>query len=246
MRRELGVNADEAWEKAYAIDDWDVWNGRFDPEQVFPSEEVCRQYVIRKRWPHGYVCPRCYSLSSYSIEKRGLMECARPDCGYQSSITAGTVFHGTRTPLKKWFLAIFWVNRDRLVHPIFLREKLGVSYKTACSMLRKIQEALDHFCVAVASELRHPMEAIFVHPDVEAAADFPREDVMRYECVEEGEPPRAGKITREQWVERHEIKRIFFHARRSCFLLNVVACVASPPLKVMTRERWARYASCAA
>ncbi|TLS54318.1 transposase [Paenibacillus antri] len=236
---------DDAWTKAYAIDDWDVWNGRFDMEQVFPTEEVCRQYVVRKRWPQGFSCPRCYERLSYPVEKRGLMECSRPSCRYQVSITAGTIFHRTRTPLKKWFYAIKWVNDNRLLHPSFLRERLGVSYKTACSMLSKIQDALDYYCRTVASELRHPMEAIFLHPDIEASPDFPKEAVLQYECVEEGEPPRPGKITRDEWEERHEIKKIFFQARRSCFLLNVIACIEAPPLRDIIRERRSRASSAA-
>jgi len=231
------MKVEDAWTAAYAIDDWDVWNGRFDMNALFPTEEVCRQYIVRKRWPHGYVCPRCYKLSGYPIEKRGLLECASPSCRYQTSITAGTIFHRTRTPLRKWFFAILWVNQDRLTGPAFISERLGVSYKTACSMLRKIHDALNYFCGIVAAELRHPMEAIFMHPDDEASPDFPKEAVLQYECVEEGEPPRPGKITRDEWEERHGIKQIFFQARRSCFLLNVVACIESPPLGVIIRER---------
>ncbi len=64
-------------------------------EARFSTEEACREYLLKLRWPEGFVCPRCGIQSSWA-SKRNLLLCA--DCGYQASVTAGTV-QDTRKPL---------------------------------------------------------------------------------------------------------------------------------------------------
>jgi hypothetical protein len=250
---------------ASAIDDWSVFNGRFHMDKLFPNESVCREYLIRKRWPHGYHCPRCYRIGYYEIEKRLLLECSNPKCRYQVSITAGTMFHRTKVPLRKWFLAIQRVNQDRFYSPTVLGELLEVSYKTAWLMLKKIRVALTYFVRETASDLRHPLEVIFTHPDDEAAPEFPKEAVLEMECAEspeeeEGVLPsyepakeaflKAGlrfgkKITRFEWETRHWLKGILFRTRQSCFLLNFIACIEAPPFYCIVSgndgaHRWIR------
>ena len=63
-------------------------------EARFSSEETCREYLFRLRWPDGFRCPGC--------ESRGLCEKVR-SCGRQTSVTAGTIFQDTRSPLPVWF-----------------------------------------------------------------------------------------------------------------------------------------------
>ena len=76
--------------------------------------------LARLRWPQGYVCARCGERRNYQLKTRPrVFECA--GCGHQESVTAGTVFHRTRTPLRKWFLAAWWMGRDkRGVSALFL------------------------------------------------------------------------------------------------------------------------------
>lgn len=69
----------------------------------FADEEACRRYLFESRWPDGFCCPRCGGGSAGEQPKRRLWECR--DCGHQTSVTAGTVMHGTRTALQVWFWA---------------------------------------------------------------------------------------------------------------------------------------------
>jgi Zn ribbon nucleic-acid-binding protein len=69
----------------------------------FAAEDACRQYLVKLRWPGGFRCPRCSSADSWPT-KRGLMHCKQ--CGHQASITSGTIFHATRSPLRLWFKAM--------------------------------------------------------------------------------------------------------------------------------------------
>jgi hypothetical protein len=69
-------------------------------------------------------------------------ECAT--CHRQESVTAGTVFHRTRTDLTKWFLAAYLMGRDkRGVSAKFLQRELGVAYQTAWTMAHKLRHGLS-------------------------------------------------------------------------------------------------------
>ena len=73
-------------------------------QKKFGTEKACQKQLFRLRWPEGFKCPRCGHGEAYFHRKRHLYQCK--SCGYQASLTAGTVFHKTRTPLTKWFWLI--------------------------------------------------------------------------------------------------------------------------------------------
>jgi hypothetical protein len=59
-------------------------------------------------------------------------------------VTAGTVFHRTRTDLTKWFLAAYLMGRDkRGVSAKFLQRELAVAYQTAWTMAHKLRHGLS-------------------------------------------------------------------------------------------------------
>src|SRR4029453_4943041 len=73
---------------------------------------------------------------------RGLLECAR--CGSQTSVTAGTIFQDTRTPLSVWFRAMWWVTTQKNgASALGLQRVLGLkSYETAWTWLHKLRRAM--------------------------------------------------------------------------------------------------------
>lgn len=110
-------------------------------QQKFSSEQACRDYLFKMRWPNGFQCPMCNHLRAYKITKRRLFECAR--CGYQASVTAGTMMHKTRTSLLVWFWAIYLVANDkRGISAAQISKQFGISYPTAWLMLHKIRKAM--------------------------------------------------------------------------------------------------------
>ena len=110
-------------------------------QKKFPSERACQKALEKMRWPKGFVCPRCAHGHAYDRPKRRLLECA--GCGYQASLTAGTIFHKTRTPLLKWFWAIYLASQDKGgVSAMRLSKQLDLGYKTAWAMLHKIRKAM--------------------------------------------------------------------------------------------------------
>ena len=109
-------------------------------EAKLGSEEACRAYLARLRWPEGFRCPRCGSGKAWEV--RGLWECA--GCGCQTSVTAGTIFQDTRTPLPVWFQAMWWVAIQKNgASALGLQRVLGLkSYETAWTWLHKLRRAM--------------------------------------------------------------------------------------------------------
>ncbi len=72
-------------------------------EARFDTEQACRDYLFRLRWPEGFRCPRCAGGHFWPV-RSGLMQCQ--SCGHQTSVTAGTIFQDTRKPLVDWLRAM--------------------------------------------------------------------------------------------------------------------------------------------
>ena len=110
-------------------------------QKRFQTEEDCREKLFELRWPDGFECPRCKGKQYYDLPKRRLYQCK--ECNYQVSVTTGTVMHRTRTPLLKWFWAIYLVGTDkRGLSALALSKKIGVSYWVAWTMLQKIRQGM--------------------------------------------------------------------------------------------------------
>jgi hypothetical protein len=112
-------------------------------QERFATEEACREYLFGSRWPEGFVCPACGSARAGELHRRRLLwQCK--DCGQQTSATAGTVMHATRTPLRTWFWAAYLVATH---HPGIsakqLQRQLALSrYETAWLILQKLRRAM--------------------------------------------------------------------------------------------------------
>ena len=62
-------------------------------QQYFPDEEACARHLVRIRWPEGFKCSACGLLGEpwRLLSRPHVLECRH--CGYQTSLTAGTVMH---------------------------------------------------------------------------------------------------------------------------------------------------------
>ena len=111
-------------------------------QRRFGTEDACRKRLFAMRWPDGFRCPRCGCHVAYHLPKRGLYQCHA--CKHQTSLTAGTVMHRTRTPLIKWFWAIYLVATDkRGLSGLALSRKIDIGLKCAWTMLHKIRKAME-------------------------------------------------------------------------------------------------------
>lgn len=110
-------------------------------EQRFGTEESCREYLVRIRWPDGFICPHCGHIEAW-LMKRGLYWCRQ--CDYQVSVTAGTIFQNTRKPLRLWFHAMWYITSQKYgVSAMGLQRVLGLTrYETAWIWLHKLRRAM--------------------------------------------------------------------------------------------------------
>jgi len=110
-------------------------------ETRFGTEQACRDYLMKLRWPEGFVCPRCNTQSAWGTS-RNLQVCTK--CQYQGSVTAGTIFQDTRKPLTLWFRAIWWVTTQKNgASALAVQRILGLgSYTTAWIWLHKLRRAM--------------------------------------------------------------------------------------------------------
>jgi hypothetical protein len=111
-------------------------------EERFGSEDACYAYLVGQRWPEGFRCPRCKEGKAWALTRRRLLECKV--CGHQASVTAGTVFHGTRRPLRLWFKAMLLMTCQHSgISAKSLKRQLGLgSYQTAWTWLHKLRRAM--------------------------------------------------------------------------------------------------------
>ena len=114
------------------IQEFDTW---------FASEDACAEFLSSLKWPDGFQCPTCAGTKHW-ITNRGLFQCAL--CQKQTSLVAGTVLEGTRTPLRTWLLAMWYVaNQKSGVSALGLQRALGFgSYETAWTWLHKLRRAM--------------------------------------------------------------------------------------------------------
>ena len=110
-------------------------------ENWFSSDESCRAYLYKLRWPNGFSCPRCGITKSWPIGPM-LYECS--GCHYQMSVTAGTIFQDSHKPLTVWFRAIWWVTGQKNgASALGLKRILGLgSYRTAWTWLHKLRRVM--------------------------------------------------------------------------------------------------------
>ena len=107
----------------------------------FPDEAACLDYLEWLRWPDGFRCPRCVGRAGWRLSS-GRWECSV--CGRQVSVTAGTIFHRTRTPLRLWFGAAWAMTSQKHgVSALGIQRSLGLgSYQTAWAMLHRYRKAM--------------------------------------------------------------------------------------------------------
>src|SRR5258708_26628197 len=107
----------------------------------FGSDGACREYLLQLRWPDGFRCPRCGCRESSPV--RGvLLRCGA--CRHQTSVIAGTIFQDTRTSLRLWFQAMWWVTAQKNgASALGLQRVLGLKrYETAWTMLHKLRRTM--------------------------------------------------------------------------------------------------------
>jgi transposase-like protein len=113
-----------------------------DFRQRFASNEACIEYLVKSRWPDGFVCPKCSGKSAWLNSRRYVFECRT--CGRQTSPTAGTVMHRSHIPVQEWFWAAYLVaTHTPGISALQLQRQLGIaSNDTAWHLLHRLRRGM--------------------------------------------------------------------------------------------------------
>jgi hypothetical protein len=114
-----------------------------DFQRRFPDEDACAAWLFAARWPMGFRCPGCDAGKSWPHGgKRFTYECA--SCGKQTSVTAGTIAHGSKLKLTVWFWASYLMStHSNGISALQLQKQLPLgSYKTAWLLAAKPRRAM--------------------------------------------------------------------------------------------------------
>lgn len=111
-------------------------------QEWFPNERTCEEYLVNSIWPNGFECPVCGDTKFYYISTRRVLKC-KANLHY-TYLTAGTVMHGTRTPLLLWFWTAYLLTTETTgISATQLQRQLGIDrYETAFNMLHKLRSAM--------------------------------------------------------------------------------------------------------
>lgn len=112
-------------------------------QQCFPDERACADYLIEARWPDGFACPECGSTKAWALKTKAFtFECG--GCGKQTSVTAGTIMHGSKLSLTVWFWAAYLMtSHSNGISALQLQKQLGLgSYKSAWFLAAKLRLAM--------------------------------------------------------------------------------------------------------
>jgi transposase len=111
-------------------------------QELYPDNKSCLDHLFTAKYGNIKVCPGCdRGTKFHRVKKRTCYECQF--CGYQLFPLAGTIFEKTRTPLKKWFHAMYLMTASKNgVSAKELQRILGVTYKCAWRMGHQIRKTM--------------------------------------------------------------------------------------------------------
>jgi len=123
--------------------------------EMFPDNAACAACLSKLRWPKGFVCRACKANVIPWQASRGRLVC--PLCRHLTSVSAGTIFDKTRTPLTTWFEAAWHVSTAKNgMSAKTLERTLGTEYRVAWTMLHRFRVAM------VDAERKHLSENVEV------------------------------------------------------------------------------------
>ena len=105
------------------------------------TNDECQKIFEHLRWGELTICPYCTSTSTSALPMENRHHCNV--CNTSFSVTVQTIFHRTRLPLRKWFIAISMIlnsNSDPSARE--LAKHINVNKNTAMRMIKKIRQGM--------------------------------------------------------------------------------------------------------
>jgi hypothetical protein len=115
-----------------------------DFQRMFPSEQACLDFLVELRWPEGFSCPSCGVVRDPQrlATRPRVLRCR--ECLEETSLTAGTILHATRTPIQVWFWGAYLVTSQTPgMSALQLQRQLGIGrYETAFQLVHKLRASM--------------------------------------------------------------------------------------------------------
>ncbi len=109
----------------------------------FNDEKACEKHLQAILWKDSEFCPHCGTVKIYHLKGGRRFRCS--GCKKDFSIKTGTIFHDSKVPLRKWFLAIYLLTTHKKSMSSYqLARDIKVTQKTAYFMLQRIREAVKN------------------------------------------------------------------------------------------------------
>ncbi len=107
--------------------------------KLFPDDDACLDHLFLTRYGSEPACERCGEIGAFHrLANHPAYTC---NCGHHIHPMAGTPFERSRTPLQKWYYAMFLFTATRNgVSAKEIQRQLGVTYKCAWRIAHKIRE----------------------------------------------------------------------------------------------------------
>ena len=109
----------------------------------YGTESKCEQALESARWGRGYSCPKCGCTNHSVFFRKGKKYWQCSDHKHQATVQSGTIFHASRLPLRKWFLAMYFMTQSKTnISALSLKRHMGVSYPTAWLVKHKLMQTM--------------------------------------------------------------------------------------------------------
>lgn len=155
----------------------------------FPDQESCIEHLEQIRWGDTPKCPHCESEEVYKRKHEtetgriGRWNCQ--DCNATFKVTCDTLFHGTKIPLQKWFLAISLIlNAKKSLSSHQLARDLDLNQKTAWRME-----------TCIRAEMTKETSALMLQGIIEADETYVGGKPRKANKKEDREPAKRGRGT---------------------------------------------------
>lgn len=229
--------------------------GELAISDFMPSEEKCFEHLRQIRWHGCVVCPIC---SSTEIKKNGTENSKQRYYCYNHKgtfrDTTGTIFSGSKIPLNYWYYFIFYYLQNHSANQ--LSQVLGISYKTALGMVRKVQKCLKGTCDDIKLSEIIEFDELYLSVGEKGNNELsrpPRKRGLKLRgrgTMDKDKPPIIGGCDRKGNVRLAVLEHVDSDAVFT-FLLTVAAMLSNM-LKIFTddftaymflRKTWVQYES---
>ncbi len=130
----------------------------------FKDEQTCYEFMENQRWQGVPVCPHCGSMKTpYKVKSRSRnvemqnipsYRCSERVCDLPFSVRTGTIFEGSKVPLRKWFQAAYEISiRKKGISSVELGQRIDVSTKTAWYMNHRLRTMLADTAPEMLTEI---------------------------------------------------------------------------------------------